>query len=309
MICHWDDVAPFEIRLQNLRGSYRRLGTAAGAARLGLSRWDIGPGDRAVSQHVHADEEEFFIVLAGSGLAIENGASHEIAAGDVLFYAAGGVAHTMVAGASGLDVLAFGSGSDAGLVYLPRAVAMWAGTRWLPLDGPNPFKLEDAAGPLEVPEPGPRSSSTIAISEVAQQSIRRGDVARDARKLGEALGAHRSGLSEIRVDPTMRSNPPHCHSGEDELFVILEGDGLLELLHPDRGLETHPVAAGHVISLPAGTATAHSFVAGDAGLVLLAHSTKDPSDITFLPRSQKIHIRGLRAVMRVNQVDFWDGEE
>ncbi|CAB4935199.1 unannotated protein [freshwater metagenome] len=309
MICHWDEVEPFEVQLEQLRGRRRRLAPAAGAPRLGLSRYEMGPGERAVPLHVHADEEEFFVVLRGSGLAIENDHAHAISAGDVLFYAAGDVAHTMVAGDDGLDVLAFGSGSDTHLVHLPRAGAMWLGTRWLPLDGPNPFKLEDAVGPLAIPEPGPRSSSTLAIDDVPARPRRRGDVGQQARYIGLALGARRSGLSETTVDAGMRSNPPHCHSSEDELFVVVGGDGQLELLHPNGSDESYPVRVGSVISRPAGTGIAHSFVAGPEGLALLGHSTLDPGDIVFFPRSQKIIIRGLRTIMRIEAVDFWDGEE
>jgi len=128
------------------------------------------------------------------------------------------------------------------------------------------------------------------------------------RVIGAALGATRSGLSEIRVDPGRLSNIPHCHSAEEELFVVLEGDGALELLHPDGTAESHPVHAGHVIARPPGTGVSHTFGAGDGGLTLLAFSDRDPADICLQPRSGKVYIRGLKTIFRVQRVDYWDGE-
>lgn len=42
--------------------------------------------------------------------------------------------------------MAFGSGSDTGLTFLPRAQVMWCGPRWVPLDSPHPFRAEGLAG-------------------------------------------------------------------------------------------------------------------------------------------------------------------
>ena len=40
----------------------------------------------------------------------------------------------------------------------------------------------------------------------------------------------------------MLSMPPHCHSLEEEIFVVLEGDGHL-LLWEEDGVEEHEVRA------------------------------------------------------------------
>ena len=50
----------------------------------------------------------------------------------------------------------------------------------------------------------------------------------------------------------MLSMPPHCHSLEEEIFVVLEGDGHL-LLWEEDGVEEHEVRAGSVVVRPAGT--------------------------------------------------------
>ena len=313
MLIHWDDVPPIDLARGDLGGLRRRLGAASGAPRLGLSRYDLGPGQRPMPVHVHGDEEEIFVVLEGSGVSFEKDTAHPIAAGDIVRYPAEGRPHTVVAGPEGMVVLAFGSGSTSHLTYLPRAGAMWAGPRWIPADGPSPFALEMEAGPLELPAAAEASDRPDTIAHVddipAREPRRRGDVGQVARELGDAVGCTLAGLSEITVDPGCLSNPPHCHSAEDELFVVLEGDGALELLHPDGSAESHPVHAGHVISRPAGTGVAHTFGAGDGGLRLLAYGHRDSSDMCFYPRSGKVSIRGLKTIFRVQQVDYWDGEE
>src|SRR3954452_122195 len=113
-LVHWDDVDEITIDRGPLQGRRRRLGAAAGATRIGLSRYVLGPGERAMPVHVHADEEEHFHVLSGSGFSWQNGRVFDVSAGDTIVHRAQAEAHTIVAGPDGLDVLAFGSGSDTG---------------------------------------------------------------------------------------------------------------------------------------------------------------------------------------------------
>ena len=63
-----------------------------------------------------------------------------------------------------------------------------------------------------------------------------------------------TGIQHVVVEPDKDSAPPHCHSLEEEIFVILDGDGVVVL-----GAEETPVGPGHVISRPAGTGVAHVF--------------------------------------------------
>jgi uncharacterized cupin superfamily protein len=312
MLVHWDDVEALELgrgEPRQLRGRRRRLAAAAGALRLGLSRYELGPGERGMPVHTHADEEELFFVLAGSGIVLIGAEAFEVGAGDTILHRAGGPPHGLVAGAEGIDVLAFASGSDTSLTWLPRPNVMFASPRWLPLDGPHPFAAEEACGPLELPAPtATRPREIVALDAVEPEERRHGEIGTLVRHLGQATGSQRSGLSQIVVDPGALSNPPHCHSSEHELFVVLAGDGALELLHPDGSAESHPVHAGHVISRPAGTGVSHVFGAGDGGVTLLAHSDFNDADMCFYPRSGKLSVRGLKLRMHVQRVEYWDGE-
>ena len=189
---------------------------------------------------------------------------------------------------------------------------MWAGPRWIPPDGPSPFALEVEAGPLELPEPtAERPPTIVAHRRRRAAGARAAATSRRSRgEIGDALGRTRAGPAarspstpgSSRTRRTATAPRTSCSSS-------LGGDGALELLHPDGTAESHPVHAGHVISRPAGTGVAHAFGAGDGGLELLAYSTDDPADMCFYPRSGKISIRGLKAIFRVQRVDYWDGEE
>jgi uncharacterized cupin superfamily protein len=305
-VVHWDDVDPRRFDKENLRGEGFRLGTAAGAARAGVTRYRMGPGERCMPAHVHADEEEIFYVLAGTGLSWQDGRTYAVREGDCVVHRINAEAHTIIGGDEGLDVLAFGEGSDTGMTWLPRAQAWWMGPRWLPHDGPNPFVLEDAAGPLELPEPEPQRPPTIvALAEIEPTHEVHGRESVVRRDFGDAAGSRRSGLGHVTIPAGTRGYPHHCHSAEEELFVILDGNGTLRL-----GEELIAVRPGHVIARPPGTGVAHSFIAGDdEPLVMLAYGTRDPNDMGYFPDSNKFTLCGLHIRGRIELLDYWDGEE
>ncbi len=303
MLCHLDEVPWKAHEHGDLRCERQRLGAAAGARGIGLSRYRVPPGRRPMPLHVHVDEEEIFFVLAGSGHSWEDDALHEIGPGDVIVHRPSEHAHTLVAGDEMLDVLAFGSGSPTGLTQLPRAGVTWIGGRWLPADAPHPFEAEPPAPQL--PPVAPRPDTIVALDDVEGVPTHRGrNVRRVRRDLGRAAGSRRSGLTHITVDPGARSSPQHCHSVEEELFVVLDGDGVVLL-----GDDEHPVRAGSVVSRPPSTGVAHCFRAGEHGMTLLAYGTRDPADMCWYPDSSKVAFRGLRVIARVERLDYWDGEE
>jgi uncharacterized cupin superfamily protein len=304
VLAHWDDVEWRRIDRGPLQGERQRLGAAAGAARAGVSRYRLGPGERGMPVHVHADEEEIFYVLSGSGLSWQDGRTHPIAAGDCIVHRCNAEAHTLVALDHGLEVLAFSSGSDTGMTFLPRANAWWMGPRWLPSDGPNPFTLEAQAGELDLPAPeAARPPTIVATAAVAVEPMRHGDVDSRWRDLGVAAGSDLSGLNHVEIAPRARSCPFHCHGAEEEIFVVLAGDGRLRL-----GSEQHPVAAGNVVARPPGSRVAHQFIASDDGLTLLAWGTRVANDIVWYPDSGKLAWRGVGIRARVADLDYWDGE-
>jgi uncharacterized cupin superfamily protein len=303
MLCHSDDV-PWEAHEHgDLRVERKRLGARAGALGVGLSRYRVAPGAQAMPLHVHADEEEIFFVLAGSGFSWQDDALHEVRAGDVIVHRASEEAHTLIAGDDEpLDVLAFGSGSPTGLTQLPRAGVTWVGARWLPADAPHPFDAEPPTGAL--PALAPRPATIVALADVDADRLHRGrDVRRVRRDLGRAAGSIRSGLQHVTVEAGARSSARHCHSVEEELFVVLDGDGVVLL-----GDDELAVRAGTIVARPPETGVAHAFRAGERPMTLLAYGTRDPSDMCWYPDSGKVSFRGLGVIARVQALDYWDGE-
>jgi uncharacterized cupin superfamily protein len=304
MVIHWDDVAARAIEGEHLRGTRWKLGEAAGAQGIGASRYRLAPGERAMPVHVHADEEELFYVLDGDGLSWQDGRVYPVRAGDCILHRPGAEPHTIIGAGEGLDVLAFGSGSATGLTWLPRARAWWNGPHWLPHDGPNPFAAEDAAGPLELPEPeSERPPTILALADATIREANDGDVVRVRHEFGDPLGARAGGLGLLVIAPGSLAYPPHCHSAEEELYVVLDGEGTALI-----GEEEHALRAGSIVSRPPGTGVAHALRAGAGPLTALVYGTSDPNDIAYYPRSGKVSLRGVNAIFHVTRVDYWDGE-
>jgi uncharacterized cupin superfamily protein len=311
---NWDDVPVRQIAVGPIEGAWRDLGTAAGTRLLGLRRAQIAPGRRSTPAHTHSGEEEVFYVLAGSGLSWQGGATFEVAAGDCLVHLIEGPAHTLVAGPDGLDVLAFSERTASEACFLPRAKVSWLGSSWVTAgDTPHPFVQEAAAGDLELPaQPSARPAGIVNVEDVTVQEIARGDCASSRRVLGAAAGAQRTALRSFVLSPGKLGTPPHCHSGCEELFVVLEGDGTyLEQAPgaPGWDPEERPLRAGDVVSCLAGGGGAHAFRAGAGGLTYLAFGDRDTNDQIWYPRSRKIWFSGLGVIARVERADYWDGEE
>ena len=308
-ITHFDEARGYEISIGHLQSAWTLLGEAAGCLGVGVRRIQVAAGGWSTPAHEHGASEEIFYVLAGRGLTWQKGSTAEIGAGDCVVYHPRRGAHSLHA-IEELDVLAFGSRHYDESPRFPRLGYSLVGGRWVEsgegtLEGyPVQFVHEAKAGPPELPEPEPRPETIVNLADVEPSTIERSRVVRTRRDLGRAAGSVRTGLQHVEVAPGKESNPLHCHTLEEEVFVILDGDGVLEL-----GEEELPVRPGHVVSRPPGTGVAHTFRAGPGGLVYLAYGTREPGDMCFYPRSNKIFFRGFGLVARLESLDYWDGED
>jgi uncharacterized cupin superfamily protein len=210
--------------------------------------------------------------------------------GDAVVHRPRGDPHTFLAGDDGLELLAFGSGTDTSITFLPRAKVLWCGPRWVPVDSPHPFRAEAAAGPVERPEAGARPANVVALDEVDTGPFPGVQV----RTLGRAGGSVKAGLNHVTLPAGRDGAPPHCHSLEEELFYVLAGAGALRL-----GDEQHPLRPGDVVARPPSTGVAHSLVAGEEGLVYLAYGTREPGDSVYYTETGKVRLRGLGVTLDV----------
>lgn len=311
-LTHWDEVVGRRVEVGPMAGVWRDLGHAVGTVTTGVRHIEIDPGRRSTPVHTHDGEEEIYFVLAGAGSSWHDGQTHQIVAGDCIVHRAGGPAHTLVAGAGRLDVLAFGTRRPSALARLPRAGVAWDGATWVVTGTePHPWAREAAAGDLPAPPPEPRPPSIVGLQDVEAVTRGRGDARFRERDLGTAAGSSASGLGYVEVDPGMLSYPPHAHSAEEEIFVVLAGGGTLLLYDcraPSDGPREEALRPGHVAAFPAGSGVAHGIRAGAAGITYLAYGERAGDDVCFYPRSQKISFSAFGLVTRLPRLSYWDDE-
>ncbi|MDX6409307.1 MAG: hypothetical protein QOE13_2378 [Gaiellaceae bacterium] len=305
-IAHWDDVEKLRRKRGQMAGTWSRLGAAAGSWRAGATRIELAPGEQPTPPHVHGAAEEIFYVLAGSGLTLLDDDAYETGAGDCIVYKNSEEAHTIRAGDEGLDVIAFGEREYLHTGELPRGGTMWSITGFVEVQQGHPWEREP-----ELAWPDPRSERPPTIVNVADvdPDVRGG---RRRRDLAGAAGSRWTGLKHIELEPGVLSGPPHVHSAEEEIFVVLDGDGALELtpsMPPWAETEAQAVRRGSVVARPPGTGVSHAFRAGESGMTLIAWGTRDPNDICWYPRSKKIFWGGVGVIGRIEQLDYWEGEE
>ena len=291
-----------------MAASWQRLGDVAGTVRLGVNRVRVDPERLSTPPHSHGASEELVYVLGGSGLSWQDEKSYEIGPGDCIVHLADHEEHTLRGGADGLDALVFGTRHPTELGWLPRSASVRLGWPWVEGRTDDPWEIEAQAGALAFAPPAPRPPNIVNVSEVGA------DTGGVRKPLAAAAGSVLTGLNRIELPPGTRGAPPHCHSADEEAFVILDGDGMLELwpspVAADRGATREDIAvrAGHVVARPPGTKIAHSFVAGERGLTFLAYGTREPDDVAYYPRSHKIYWRGLGVIGRVEHLEYADGE-
>lgn len=186
-------------------------------------------------------------------------------------------------------MLAFGMRMPTEIGHLPRAGIAWIGGSWTDVGGgDHPWDREVAAGEPELPKLSERPANAVHLDDVD------GEEGESWKRLGRAAGAQRTGLNWGRLAPDELDENEHCHSAEEELFVVLEGGGTILL-----GGEPHAVRAGSVIARPAGTRVAHHWQAGREGLTALFYGTREPNDIIWYPRTRELFVKGVGVSLKV----------
>ena len=309
-IAHWDDVERHHSAKGEMDAVWQRLGRAAGTVGVGVNRVRVAPGKLPTPPHSHGASEEIYYVLGGGGLAWQDDAVHEVRPGDCIIHRADEHEHTFIAGPEGLDYLVFATNHPTELGWLPRSGAIRLGYPWVAGRVDDPWDVEAEEPPLAYGDPAPRPSNIVNFDEVEHETWKRAVTA----PLATTERSVQAGLHWERLEAGSRGAPPHSHSEEEEVFVILDGTALLELWPSPRAAsngaerEDIPVHAGHVIARPAGSRISHSFLAGDDGVTMLIYGTRKPNDMCYYPRSKKISWRGLGVIGRIEALEYDDGE-
>ena len=131
-------------------------------------------------------------------------------------------------------------------------------------------------------------------------------------RLGTGTAAKHLGASIDIVAAGKRSCPYHFHHAQEEMFVILEGDGTLRVAD-----ELIPIKAGDVIFIPPGPEYPHQIInSSEAPLKYLSIGTRHDPEVVEYPDSGKYQaiVSGnaevpLRVIQRTgNSLGYWDDE-
>jgi uncharacterized cupin superfamily protein len=303
-VANWDEVDERRNAKGEMDATWQRVGDVAGAQRVGVNRVRVAPGKLPTPPHSHGASEELYFILSGSGLAWQDGEVHEVRPLDCVIQRPDEMEHTFVAGPDGLEYLVFGTRHPTELGWLPRSRAIRLGWPWVEGRDDDPWDVEATVEPLAYGEPAPRPPNIVNVDEVELESERNETWAyftpKDKTKL--------AGLSWQKLAAGRRGCVPHCHSAEEEVFVILDGTATLELWPREGDVEETALRAGHVVARPAGTRISHSFRGGPDGATMLIYGTRDPNDICWYPRSRKISWRGVGVIGRIETLEYFDGE-
>lgn len=131
-------------------------------------------------------------------------------------------------------------------------------------------------------------------------------------RITEGTAARKLAAGVNVVPPGKRACPYHLHHAQEEMFVILEGEGTLRVAG-----EFLPVKAGDIVVIPPGPEYPHQLINTSSGLLkYLAIGTTDEPEICEYPDSGKYlaevgvataHPFGVIG-RRGDKVDYWEGE-
>ena len=125
--------------------------------------------------------------------------------------------------------------------------------------------------------------------------------------LSDGTAATKLGAGFDILAPGMRSCPYHYHLAQEEMFVILEGEGTLRVAG-----ERVPIRAGDVIFIPPGPEYPHHIINTSAApMKYLSISTQERPEICYYPDADKIgaFAKGHDVIVRrTASLDYWDGE-
>ena len=131
-------------------------------------------------------------------------------------------------------------------------------------------------------------------------------------RLARGTAARKLGASIDTLAPGKRGCPYHLHHAQEEMFVVLEGEGTLRVAG-----EMLPLRAGDVVFVPPGPEYPHQIInTSGAPLKYLSVSTQESPEICEYPDSGKflaesisdgathfdvIHAKG-------QSIEYWEGE-
>ena len=131
-------------------------------------------------------------------------------------------------------------------------------------------------------------------------------------RLARGTAARKLGASIDTLAPGKVGCPYHLHHAQEEMFVVLEGEGTLRVAG-----ELLPIRTGDVVFIPAGPEYPHQLVnTSSAPLKYLSVSTQETPEICEYPDSGKFLAEAKQGTASTFDVvhaksaslDYWEGE-
>lgn len=138
-------------------------------------------------------------------------------------------------------------------------------------------------------------------------------------RIGGKIGAQKLGCMLHIVKPGKTAFPYHAHHVNEEMYLVLEGEGTYRL-----GDKSYTVKKGDILAAPSGDdSTAHQLSnTGNEDLHYLCFSTKQDPDVVEYPDSGKFAVgsimdqdKGMLSARlayigrKENSLDYFDGED
>ncbi|MEM7530591.1 MAG: cupin domain-containing protein [Chloroflexota bacterium] len=149
----------------------------------------------------------------------------------------------------------------------------------------------------------------IHVDAIEKEVVGNGDkFAATIGTITQLMGMTKLGCTMVEIEPGKRAWPYHLHYGQEELFIILEGEGTLR--YDD---EEYPITQGEIFFAPIGEGTAHQIMnTSDTPMRYLALSSMSDPEVCYYPDSQKYGSYsdlGLQFLSRKESaVEYMDGE-
>jgi uncharacterized cupin superfamily protein len=302
-----------------------RIGYQAGCERLGLSLWELPPGQEGI-YHFHYGSEELLVVLSGRPSLRTPIGWRQLREGEVAAFPRGpGGAHAVSNRSDDVVRFLFFSEMSAPEVAiypdleivgaLERMSAPERGgfAAWLRLADAFEHHPADDEGPPPCPA-AKDDRASLPVPRFDAEGEREGFRHRRAR-LGRQAGSERLGASLYEIEPGQSPWPYHWHAASEELLIAVSGT---PSLRTPSGWQR--LVEGDVVAFPSGETGAHQVHnrSGSAAQVLIVSEMTAP-EVAFYPDSEKVGVFGsapgaprrgkLEAFFALeSEVDFWHGE-
>ena len=241
-------------------GRWRYMGDALRCTELGWRICYLPPGTRMALYHRHPEQEEVFYVRRGECTADIEGDAVALPEGTLLRIPPGVGQEVRNTGTTLAEIVTAGAPRDAGDANYPR----------------NPDQRQ-GSGAAPLPEPLYVCLSGSDLEWRADSSTATADDFESYRNADTVLGCTHLRVHLARLAPGTCAAPFHRHATEEDVFLVLAGQPVLDV--QDRSLRLLPDEA---IRIPPKVSHRLGNPAGEEALVLCFSAPRDLRDYSIV---------------------------